>query len=790
MLRHTRFLLRQERAMPKRWYATQPETEQFDLQERTRERGQRLFYHDTIRSSSRYNSSKIVIQPTIRHLLVKLLDKNHHSVNLANGLKSDLRPEDTLEPLMFHILLVLQTLSSGLTESSQLKEQLQHIQQAINVRQFPQHDLIEKEVQAQVNDDIECLLNLTGTPIPPLEDEIVTVLRECVVSFAIVSRLITIHRIPSKQRKRLLNQGLPISPQYSVRNDLIPWILSLSATSISKSCEAITNLTNIPPFVTSNILLRSPTSANELYLQLDIWSTFQGDILKAYFKKPTYLVDIIENLLFYSVLYDCSKTPEIFTTTLEFMATNEANQINFKFLSPKLINRLIWQVVFNYFRSVLSSHHHDSSNIIQTQEILVSFLSHRRIVGEDTDCHKHLDLEGHMGIVLAIKYLSPAKSEKLFDIADQKFIRNQNLHNIPKQELSQYLCTKIVLLKTAEELVHNFNTAVLEYPNKSFLWLALIKKLIEFDLLTTARSMKILDQLVAQTDTILITKDIIQHLLVPIQSLDDINRVITTLLHERGPSKSPLFSSLSSYIFPKYLSILYKYPDTISPVNFLDVWPRKGEVPVPSELPNVEVARYMFKHCVQRKTSNLVGIMLNGEAKYDPQNVYSLYNAEFDGPSMPDELCLVALLTASMRTDPVTKTYIMWGNYYAPQVSIREFKKHVAAKSKQVQDLDSANIFPSARLWQAYIGVLAKFDYTGELADIIQWWEGLHYKPNAKTLLMLLGSLPEQFGDRYILHNEKVNHDRHAAAAVNVNDWPWPAIEELRAYRKHKRLFM
>lgn len=797
MLRHIRFLLRHQRAIPRRPYGTstviaeESTRDDFNLNERTRERGQRLFYHDTIRSNTRYNSSKIVIQPTIRHLIVRLRGGDRSEpIILSSGLKDGVRPQDVLEPIVFHIMLILEDLKTGTTYAALMREQLQQMEQTIDSRFNNAGDAssLEKEV------DVETFLRHARAPVPPRDDELVVSLQQCLIRFLAISKSLSLQKYPSKQRKRLLQEGI-IMPKYTVKDDLLPWILSLSATSISKSCEVITNVSNIPAFVTSNILLRSPTSANELYLQLDIWTTFQSEILRAYFKKPSYLVDIIENLLFFGVLYDASKTPDIFTATLGFMSTKEADQINFKFLSPKLINLWIWKVVFNYFRSVQHSHHRDSSKIIKTQEILVSFLSHKKIVGADTNPHTHLNLEGHMGIVLAIKYISVKKAEKLFNIADVKFLRNQNLHSISKQESSPYLCTKIMLLKTPEELVHNFNTAILEYPNKSFLWLALIKKLIEFDLLTTTRSLKILNQLVEQTDRIIITKDIVQHLLIPIQSLEDINLIITNLLHERNPSESPLFSSLSNYIFPKYLSILYKNPDTISPVSYLDVWPRNEAVSVPvGPLSNIEVARYMFKHCSQRKTSNVVGIMLNGEARYQPDHVYSLYKQSFDQRTMPDESSLVALLTASMKTtNPRDKSScLMWGDLYAPQVSIGEFKKHVARDSGPLSDLDSANIYPSAKLWQAYINVLAKYDYTAELADIIHWWELLHYKPNGKTLLMLLASLPEQFGERYIQHNEKVNQDHRAVSptkTANVNDWPWPTLGELRDYRKHKRLF-
>lgn len=797
MLRHLRFLLRHQRAITKRPYSTstaiaeQSTRDDFNLNERTRERGQRLFYHDTVRSNTRYNSSKIVIQPTIRHLIVRLRGgDNSQLITLGSSLKDGLRPQDVLEPIVFHIMLTLEDLKSSTTYSAQMKEQLQQMQQTIDSRfiNAKEASSLEREV------DVEMFLRDAGAPVLPRDNELVDSLRQCLISFLAISKSLSLQRYPSKQRKRLLQEGM-VKPKYTVKDDLVPWILSLSATSVSKSCEVITNVSNIPAFVTSNILLRSPTSSNEFYLQLDIWTTFQSEIMKSYFKKPSYLVDIIENLLFFGVLYDASKTPDIFTTTLEFMSTNEADQINFKFLSPKLINLWIWRVVFNYFRSVLHSHHRDSSQIIKTQEILVSLLSHKKIVGEDTNPHIHLNLEGHMGIVLAIRYISAKKAENLFNIADVKFLRNHNLHSISKQESSPYLCTKIVLLATAEELVHNFNTAILEYPHKSFLWLALIKKLIEFDLLTTTRSMKILNQLVEQTDRIIITKDIIQHLLIPIQTLDDINMIITNLLHERKPSVSPLFGSLSNYIFPKYLSILYKNPDTTSPVNFLDVWPRNETVPVPvGQLTNVEVARYMYEHCTQRKTSNIVGIMLNGEAKCQPDKVYDLYKQAFGHKTMPDESSLVALLTASMRTtnSKEKSSYLMWGELYAPQVSIGEFKKHVARDTSPVSDLDSANIYPSAKLWQLYIIVLDKYDYTAELADIIHWWESLHYKPNAKTLLMLLASLPEQFGERYIQHNEKVNQDHQAVSptkTANVNNWPWPTLSELRDYREHKRLF-
>ena len=384
-----------------------------------------------------------------------------------------------------------------------------------------------------------------------------------------------------------------------------------------------------------------------------------------------------------------------------------------------------------------------------------------------------------------------------------------------------YHFTRIFLSITPEELLHNFNNGASDYFQSATLWLGFIRKLNEFGLLDEKRSKKILLELVNNKERILITKDIILILLQPIKTLDDIDEFIS-ILQKKSSSKekdSLLAMAHSSSILPKYLTILYrnvhlgnrphpevKYPwdkykklhpittikDQESPQNFRNF----------SSI--LSYARYLYDTGFKKKTSKIVGIMLNGETNVQPENLYELYKLElFDKNNFnPDESCLAALIKAAMKqVDGNDKaSCIMWGDMYAPQVAIHEFKQHVMTKAFD-KDLGKADndpgIYPQDDLWQRYIHLLAKYDYISELSTIIQWWESLNFRPNYLTLLMLLGSLPTEYGSRYIKHVEKVREDSAKSTyahlgedpkskAQNYLDWSWPSLEELERFKLKK----
>ncbi|CUM45574.1 uncharacterized protein AC631_03732 [Debaryomyces fabryi] len=778
----------------------------------------RSFFRSLERERFLYKKKHIVIEPSIKYLLVKLQKEkegNMHEMKMSDQvLPNPFKIQNLLEPIVFHSTLsLLYILDNRGLDSKYLQSQhaiqVEHLTKILNkVVNFKSKKLNLEQIISQIEQEERILLDtivsnllskFTDTEFSSITDNVfVESLKMAVLCFLILS-------------KRAYKQ------QYSVDKDLIPWMLSIMAPGVSSSCESLRNLSRIPPCITSDILLRTPMSKNEYYLQADLWLDFMKDIGSAYHKRIKHLKLCINNLIFYGIQYDSHKLPELIFRTLNFF-TSTSSGYQFLLVSPEFLNGIIWKVIFDYLRSSITSKPNIMTNIIKTQEVVVQFLS--KVGDKREKVHSKLNIEGNMGIVLAINNVSQEKSEKLFKIAEKKLMLSDSHHSISKSMVSFHF-TRIFLSITPEELLHNFNSGASDHFQSATLWLGFIKKLNEFGLLNEKRSKKILLELVNNKERILITKDIILLLLQPIKTLREIDEFISILQTKTDSNEkgSLLAMAHSSSILPKYLTILYKnvhlrsmpHPEMKYP------WDRYQKLhPIttikdsksPQNFKNfssiLSYARYLYDTGFKKKTSKIVGIMLNGEVNVQPEHIYDLYKLElFEKNNFnPDESCLAALIKAAMRqSDRNDKSScLMWGDMYAPQVAIHEFKQHVMTEAFD-KDLGKADndprVYPQDDLWQKYIHLLAKYDYISELSTIIQWWEHLNFKPNYITLLMLLGSLPTEYGSRYIKHVEKVKEDSAKSTYAHIGedpksivqnylDWSWPTLDELERFKVKK----
>lgn len=786
--------------------------------DRTMDKPHRSFYRSLDRERILYKKKYVVIEPSIKYLLVKLQKEREgkiHEMQLSGQvLPNPFKMQNLLEPIIYHTTLsLLYILDDRCLDStylqSQYANQVEHLTIILKKIVTSKTTILNYEqIKSQIEEQSGILLEVmaskviskfAGTDIPDNTNSVfIKPLQMALLCFLALS-------------KRAYKQ------QYSIERDLVPWMHSIMAPSVSVSCESLRSLSKIPPCITSDILLRTPMSKNEYYLQADIWLDFMKDIGAAYHKRIKHLKLCINNLIFYGIQYDSHKLPELIFSSLHFF-TNTTKGYQFLLVTQEFLNGIIWKLVFDYLRSSITYKPNIMANIIKTQEVVVQFLS--KVGDKREKVHSKLNIEGNMGIVLAINNISQEKSEKLFKIAEKKLMHLDSHHSNSKSMVA-YHFTRIFLSITPEELLHNFNNGASDYFQSATLWLGFIRKLNEFGLLDEKRSKKILLELVNNKERILITKDIILILLQPIKTLDDIDEFISILQKKSGSKEkdSLLAMAHSSSILPKYLTILYrnvhlrnrphpevKYPwdkykklhpittikDQESPQNFRNF----------SSI--LSYARYLYDTGFKKKTSKIVGIMLNGETNVQPENLYELYKLElFDKNNFnPDESCLAALIKAAMKqVDGNDKaSCIMWGDMYAPQVAIHEFKQHVMTKAFD-KDLGKADndpgIYPQDDLWQRYIHLLAKYDYISELSTIIQWWESLNFRPNYLTLLMLLGSLPTEYGSRYIKHVEKVREDSAKSTyahlgedpkskAQNYLDWSWPSLDELERFKLKK----
>lgn len=682
---------------------------------RTVDKQHRLMYRTLKRERIRYKKRSIEIYPRMRHLLVYIhnfQDGNVENIRMKPPSHRASRDE-LLEAVVFHIILTLHSIENKVP----IEDYQRNLLEGIEAR-LAKHESGEESAEVE-----QLLQEFTKNKLAySKSDDSIVQLQQLLRAFSSLAQ-----------------------DRYSFL-DLLCWLRSVSAASLVDSCQALANLVNIPAFVTSDILLRTPMSPEDLHLQVDIWSQFMGDITAAYHQRFSHIKCIMDNILFYSIIYDSSLLPEVLTHTLSHLtAKNKAYR--FPFVNSEYLNRLMWTLAYDFTRS--SNPSQAVAPVVSAQEIIVKCMSS---LGQVT-----LNLEGNMGMVLAVSFMSPSKAQRFFSIAEQNFVGQTSLSS---RELSCYNFTKTFLCDTPEALLDTFNSCAVSSFHSASLWFAFVTRLRQFDLLTVARSKKILDELVKHSDRLLITKDIVLVLTSPLQTLDSMHDFMRTL--SSGPAGSSLLAAHVSLLTPKYLSVLYGSPD--AEVVPDPVWNRGLKTKA------VDLARHIYSG--SRKTSKIVGIMLVGEAAMQPQNIYKLYSAELTDKNLfPDEYCLQALITAACsRSDSI----VTWGSLFAPQVAIKEFKCSTVTTAGR----SSRYCRPSDKLWQSYIAMLVQFDYVSELSTILQWWVQIEFHPSPETLLVLLRALPVDFATRCIGHFDKLRKESVEPKGPAL--WAWPGVEEIR----------
>lgn len=673
---------------------------------RLADKAHRHLYRTLETEAKKYRkNSPVVLRPSIRHFLVWLhLNRNQKldQVVLGNpAFPSPIKEHQIRECAVFHVLVALhctleQWLQSQNTHLDKLVEKLSQLKQLRKLKVETQ------DVQPQAMWIIDQLgLNASET------------------QKSAITKALRCFYLPSK------------SAPLTTNHDLLAWLRLLQAPTVSEACEHLSNLVEIPAFVTSDILFRTPMSKEELYLQLDIWETFIEPIAKAYHDKTTHTSAMVNNIAYYCVQYDATKLPSFVSATIDFF-TSTSTGYTYKLVDVAFANSLLWKLAYYY---VQCSSHSKSNGmcLVRAQEPLVKFATHLR-----------LSQEGYMGIVVALSHVSEEKAEKLMEMSKIHF----------HEHSSHYHMANIYISQTPEQLIHSFNEAIAQYPNSAALWLAFVKKLQAFELLTEARAHKLLKELVGRKNDLIISKDIVLTLLQLVESVNGIETFLNVL------DSAGLMHSYGNVVRNKYMALLYRFnKDRNVSKPYLDKFVQSTS--------NIECARHLYKS-TKRKTTANVGTMLNGEVAYQPETIYDLYQSELQGRT-PDESCLLALLRAA-RLRPRT---LMWGPMYATQVAVHEFKKNV----RQLPESDG--FLPSNKLWKEYIRLLESAEYLAELAELIQWWEKVQFVPNRSTLLLLLQALPAEYAERHITHALSVPRDSNF-----VSCWPWPQVEEFRSLHK------
>ncbi|ODV80713.1 uncharacterized protein CANTADRAFT_88634 [Suhomyces tanzawaensis NRRL Y-17324] len=717
----------------------------------------------------KYSKPEVQLEPSVRNWLVMVQNHRHHKRLPAvprPSMPTPFKPDRLLEPVVFHQLLALTYMA--------------------NWPSYP-----EEYVQARCHELASYLASMAkrlGKPPPDVDvtpffletlTEAAGIPQSAINSTENDPKYISI----STHTNSVLHQSLQtfkaisksrFNSRYSVDTDLVAWILSLASPTVTTSCEKLRNLTNIPPFVLSDILLRTPMSLNELELQHDIWNQFKKPIITAYVDKPTFLKSIINNMIFYTITQSPSTLPHFIRDTFEFLNSKESG-CSISLLGVDYLNELVWDVASTALIKV-NVPSSTMKYIIRSQEVLVACMNRGDKAKAKT--YQQLTLKSHMGIALAINTMSNVKAAQLMTVAEKRFFTGEK--SVPNKDMLAYNITKVYLSKEPEELVENFNSYAVDYSHSTALWLSFIKRLQQMGLLTENRSIKILNELTKIKHKVIVSKDIVSLLIKPIRGLNGLHAFISAL---RDIDKD-ILKAHASTILPKYMTMLYRnYGARNITQNYYpwDPQPSKQALGKFKGFDSVEdYARYLYNHCIRNKSPRVIGAMLQGEAMSKPESVYDLYQKELINKGLvPDKTCLTALIRASMKPSK-TDSCILWGNFYAPQVAIHEFAIHV----KQDSNDSTSSIVPDDTLWQQYIRMLSKYSYSFELSEIIQWWEKLGFRPKHTTLMLLLGALPLDHSNRHIRHVHKVRSDNERMGIeAKDKEWNWPTVEELEKYK-------
>ncbi|RLV94894.1 hypothetical protein JA1_001327 [Spathaspora sp. JA1] len=682
-------------------------------------------------------SSKIAIQPKLPYLYVysKLVNQGKPNIVIGtNGLdnirkiRSSRLPE-ILEPITFHMFLVLRETGTSQTEIDQKLKPSQDFFIKVLEGLAPDKSFEELKNEINIQDDIEFLSKSNKLHPQALEMGIMAFYVLC---------------------KRIGNS-------YTFQTDLYNWILAIGEHSILQSHARISKLENVPIFLLFDLVLRNPLFKEEYILQTELWKGNLRRFSLLYIENVSILKKCIDNLIYFGLMFEPSSIAPTVRETLDFYNSPRGG-VSVK-IGNDFLNELIWNV------SLYASRYIDLSPVLVAgiQELLLKYYH----TTPKSTVHDELSFRAYMGLILMLSRVSQEKAESLFEIAQQKFVAHNNIHK--KEEVAYYIA-KIWLANNPEDVINLFNQALSKCKLSTKLWLFFIRKLRSLGLLDQNRSLTILSKIV--DSGLFIPKDLITELLHPVKDI----RILEEMYLILRKSKKP--KDWTSSLLPRYISLLYRndysvdeLPRTIFPWD-KDIAHLGGRYRGLDS--RIEYARYLYINHIPFKSVYYIGMMLEGEAKVDLTNIFSLYKSELlDKNLSPNNQCLGVLVQVATKVGSAQT----WNNMSPPQVAVNQFHTFVRAN-----DSETLGILPDDVLWIKYITLLSKFEYISELAKIMKWWDDLKYCPSKIVLLELLSAVPQEHAKRHIEHHAKLQRESKDFAGHN---WPWPTYDEFEGYRKH-----
>ncbi|KAI5960939.1 uncharacterized protein KGF55_004206 [Candida pseudojiufengensis] len=295
-------------------------------------------------------------------LFAKAIDQNHTSVKLRT--KHSLRFSQekltgALEPIVFHIICVLEALNQNKIPLQDHSEFFDHLMNRI-----------------KDSKTVDCTIIATEFNVPPNE-----ILKKGIKCFQSVSDL--------------------LDKPYTI-DDLKIWIKICQSKSISETLPFITPDT--PSFILFDIISRNSPFREEYKIQSDLWVNNLLKFNKIRLKDNNILHSAFENVIYYAILHEPNDLKQLIKKTLEVFNLKDGTSVK-----SNLHSKLIWNIAY-YASKYQRINYMEIAN------------AHEVIVSNSKSKNYQLTMSGYLGIAFMMSDLSRAKAIKLVEVAERKFI--------------------------------------------------------------------------------------------------------------------------------------------------------------------------------------------------------------------------------------------------------------------------------------------------------------------------------------------------------------------------------
>ena len=259
------------------------------LLNRTLDRQHRAGYNSLERVATKYRPAQkrqTPLQPIIPHLLVLIRHSSDRlgdiSFDPSASLSSKPKPENLVEPLLFNITAHIVGLKMPIDIQ---RSQIAAIKAHITRLQLPQS-------QVDITVEIQTFLHVLSSKFD-IKD----------------------HEIDYKLLGEAIEGLFALLPLHSAV-DIAQFVASIISPNVKSASACLEQRSNIPSCLHLDMLLRTPLSKEELYLQLEVWRIFHKKLCYFYNTSPKRIALCFDNLVYYSLKYDLSKIASLVAYSL------------------------------------------------------------------------------------------------------------------------------------------------------------------------------------------------------------------------------------------------------------------------------------------------------------------------------------------------------------------------------------------------------------------------------------------------------------------------------------------